>query len=293
VCLLTRNGFDWTEKLPAIAKAISQLPVQSAMLDGELIGSGEDGNASFSGLQAILRTGQNEMLTFCAFDLLHLDGWDLRPCQLLERKRLLRDITAWKAPPCYSEHYTSEAQAVWRGACRMGLEGIICKQVDAPYRAGRGSSWVKVKCGQREEFLILGWTPPRGSREGIGALHIGYHDPGGRLHYAGGVGTGFTEAELTGFRTLLDSMETSPPAGMLYAGDPIDPMVRWVRPEIVVDIRFTAWSAAGRLRHPVYLGIRDDKAAHDVVLPIAASEPEREIAKPSGPARRSGRYVRS
>jgi bifunctional non-homologous end joining protein LigD len=210
VRLLTRTGLDWTERLPAIARAIGQLPLHAAMLDGELIGAGQNGVTSFSGLQAALRTGQDASLVFCAFDLLHLDGWDLRPCPLLKRKRLLRDIADWASPLCLSEDYMGDPRAVWKDACRMRLEGIICKQVDAPYRAGRGPTWVKVKCSVRAAFVVLGWTPPRGNRRGIGALHLGYHDDQGRLRYAGGVGTGFTEQELEAFCALLTGLPDRP-----------------------------------------------------------------------------------
>lgn len=275
VRLLTRNGHDWADRLPAVARAIGQLPVQVAMLDGELVSLDDAGVSSFPALQAALAAGRDDRLMFYAFDLLHLDGWDLRPCSLLERKRVLRGLNAWKGMLRYSDHHAGDAHALKVNACRMHLEGIVCKKADAPYRGGRGHAWVKVKCGAREELVVLGWTPPAGSRVGIGALHVGYFDPEGTLHYAGGVGTGFDDNALAALRKRLDPMKAPPPAGMQVAGDPIDRLVTWVRPELVIEVKFTDWSGAGRVRHAVYLGLREDKAAADVVRDVADPVAER------------------
>jgi bifunctional non-homologous end joining protein LigD len=265
VRLLTRNGHDWAERMPAVANAIAQLPVRTAMLDGELVSLREDGVSSFPGLQTALKAGRDDTLVFFCFDLLHLDGWDFRPCALLERKRVLAGVAEWTGMLRYSDHHLGDTHTMRKNACRMHLEGIICKRAEAPYRSGRGDAWVKVKCSGREEFVVLGWTPPGGSRVGLGALHVGYYDPEGRLHYAGGVGTGFNDKELQALRKRLNGMQTAPPPRLLVSGDPIDTAVTWVRPEIVVEVQFTGWSGAGRVRHPVYLGIREDKPAQAVM----------------------------
>ncbi|MBV9654080.1 MAG: DNA ligase D [Acetobacteraceae bacterium] len=287
VRLLTRNGHDWAERMPTLASAIARLPVKNAMLDGELVSLREDGVSSFAGLQTALKAGRDDTLVFFCFDLLHLDDWDFRSCALLERKRVLADLADWTGMLRYSDHHRGDTQAVRKNACRMQLEGIICKQTDAAYRSGRSSSWVKVKCSGREEFVVLGWTPPGGSRVGLGALHVGYYDQDGRPHYAGGVGTGFDDEELLALRKRLDGMQTTAPAGLSVSGDPIDNAVTWVRPEIVVEVQFTGWSGAGRVRHPVYLGTRDDKLAAEVVREVADPEAERTEFKP----RRIGRTV--
>jgi hypothetical protein len=146
--LLRRNGLDWTARLPALARKIARLPLTSAMLDGELVSLRPDGVSSFSGLQAALRAGRDDKLIFYAFDLLHLDGWDLRRCGQLDRKRLLSGLMEWTGMLCFSDHTVGQANVILRNACRMHLEGIVCKRVDAPYRSGRGRSWVKVKCGR-------------------------------------------------------------------------------------------------------------------------------------------------
>ena len=288
VRLLTRNGHDWAERMPAVRQTIGRLPVQAVMLDGELVALRDDGVSSFPGLQTALKTGRDDKLFFYVFDLLHLNGWDLRGCTLLERKRVLAGLTDWTGMLRYSDHHAGDAAAMRRSACAMRLEGIVCKQGSAPYRAGRGGSWVKVKCGGRDEFIVLGLTPPGGSRTGFGALHVGYYDPEGNLHYAGGVGSGFDEKELGTIRSRLDLMASAAPERLLVSGDPIDRSVTWVRPEIVIEVQFTDWSGSGRLRHPVYLGIREDKAARDVVQPVADPEAER---LPFTPGRGTGRSV--
>ncbi len=196
VRLVTRNGLDWTDRLPAVAREVGRLDVDAALVDGELVALDKDGVSSFPALQAALSAGKDATLNLYLFDLLHLDGWDLRPSRLIDRKRVLTGLSDWHGMLRYSDHHEGDAAGMRREACRIGLEGIVCKQSDAPYRAGRGHGWVKVKCLGREEFIVLGWTPPGGSRTGLGSLHLGYYDPQGRLHYAGGVGSGFSEQEL-------------------------------------------------------------------------------------------------
>jgi bifunctional non-homologous end joining protein LigD len=287
VRLLTRNGHDWAERLPSVRQTIGRLPVQAAMLDGELVALRDDGVSSFPGLQTALKTGRDDQLFFYVFDLLHLDGWDLRGCTLLERKRVLAGLIDWKGMLRYSDHHTGDAPAMRRSACAMHLEGIVCKQGSALYRPGRGGSWVKVKCEGRDEFIVLGLTPPGGGRSGFGALHVGYYDPEGNLQYAGGVGSGFDEKELGAIRSRLDLIISAAPEQLLVSGDPIDRSIIWVRPEVIIEVQFTDWSGSGRLRHPVYLGIREDKVARDVVQPVADPGAERLPFKSGGGAGRS------
>ncbi len=280
--LTTRNGHDWTDRLPAVARAVSGLDVQSALFDGELVALEPGGLSSFPALQAALSGGHDNTLHYYLFDLLHLNGWDLRPCALRDRKRVLRGLSDWCGMLRWSDHIEGEPGAMQAEARRMKLEGIICKRADAPYSAGRGHGWVKVKFHNREEFAVLGWTPPRGgsSRAGFGALQLGYHDTAGGLHYAGGVGTGFSDQQLAALRERLDAMAADPPAGLAVAGEPLWKGIRWVRPELVAEVRFAAWSGSGRVRHAVFLGLREDKTARDVVRDVADPAAVRVAATP-------------
>jgi bifunctional non-homologous end joining protein LigD len=294
VRLVTRNGQDWTGRLPALAKAISQLPVESAVVDGELVALDEDGVSSFPTLQAALSDGRDETLFFYAFDLPFLDGWDLRRCTLRDRKERLKALDVWHGMLRYSDHHEGETARMRQAACKMKLEGIICKRVDAPYRSGRGYDWLKVKCQGREELLVLGWTEPAGRRTGLGALHLGYYDPQGRLDYAGGVGTGFSDDVLETLRDRLDALRSAPPKGLMVAGEDLERMIHWVKAELVAEISFTDWSGAGRVRHAVFLGLREDKAPSEVVRDVANPEAEWREVNPrdyAGPARRRGSII--
>ena len=256
------------------------MEVDTAIVDGELVSLDKAGVSSFPSLQAALSAGKDETLTFYLFDLLYLDGWDLRPCRLIDRKRVLADLSDWRGMLRYSDHHAGNAGGMRREACRLGLEGIVCKQAEAPYRAGRGRGWLKVKCLGREEFVVLGWTPPGGSRTGLGSLHLGYYDPRGRLHYAGGVGSGFSEDELTILRKRLAGVASDAPKSLLVAGDPLPKDISWVRPDLVAEVQFTSWSGSGRVRHAVYLGLREDKPASEVVREPADPEVERKMVNP-------------
>jgi bifunctional non-homologous end joining protein LigD len=280
VRLLTRNGLDWAARLPHVVAAFVGLGIRQAMLDGELVALREDGVSSFNALQAALSAGADRTLHFYVFDLLYLDGWDLQRCALRERKRILEGLADWGGMLRYSAHAEAIPARLFAQVCGMGLEGIVCKQAGSAYRGGRGGQWIKVKCGQHEEFVVLGWTPPRGSRKGFGALHVGYFDPRGELHYAGGVGSGYDVADLRRLSALLAPLAAGEPSGFLVAGDPLDPAIHWVRPELVIEVAFAGWSGAGRLRHAVFLGLREDKAAAQVVRAIANPQMERHMGKP-------------
>jgi bifunctional non-homologous end joining protein LigD len=238
-------------------------------LDGELVALQANGISSFADLQRALSEGRDSRLFYQVFDLLYLNGWDLRPCALLDRKKLLAALSDWNSMLRYSDHLVGEAIEMYRHACAKGLEGIVCKRADSPYRPGHSSAWLKVKCRNREEFVVLGWTPPQGHRSGLGSLHVGYYDPSGDLHYAGGVGTGFNTRELSVLRARLDRMPAMGPQRVLCAGDPLDRTIRWVQPELVAEVEYAGWSGSGRLRHSVFQGIREDKTVTEVVRQIA------------------------
>ncbi len=288
VRVVTRNGLDWTDRLPSVARAIGRLNASTVLVDGELVALEKSGVTSFPALQAALSAGRDETLSFYLFDLLHLDGWDLRRCCLLDRKRLLASLSDWGGMLRYSDHQTGDANGLWRESCRLGLEGVICKQANSFYQPGRGRGWLKVKCRGREEFVVLGWTPPGGNRTALGSLHLGYYDAYGKLHYAGGVGSGFSDDELAQLSEQLGKLAAKPPKSLIAAGDPLPRGIHWVKPDLVVEVQFTSWSGAGRVRQAVYLGLREDKSASEVLREPATPKTDRKIIHPR-PAANGGR----
>jgi bifunctional non-homologous end joining protein LigD len=281
VRLIMRNGGDWAAKLPDLVRAIARLTPKSLLLDGELVALRADGHSSFAALQAALGNGGDRGGLFLyLFDLLHQDGWDLRPCRLEDRKAALAKIALGSGMLRTSDHIAGRTPQVRRQACTMGLEGIVCKRADAPYRGVRSRDWVKVKCQGRDEFVVLGWTPPEGARRGLGSLHLGFHDERRGLHYVGGVGTGFSEQELGQLQRRLSRMATPPPEDLLLAGEPPDPAINWVRPELVGEVQYIGWTGFGRLRHATWLGLREDKGPEEVVRDVPHPEVARMAWKP-------------
>jgi bifunctional non-homologous end joining protein LigD len=262
ISLITRNRQDWTERLSFLAQAATELPVERALLDGEVVALNENGTTNFQLLQNSLSTHASDNLAYYVFDLLHLNGNDLMPLPLLTRKETLAEILKAKSassPIRHSEHWLGQGDSLYEKACRSGLEGVISKKADQPYRSGRGRDWVKIKCVQNQEFVIGGFTDPAGSRAGLGALLVGVHDERGRLVYAGKVGTGFSRQSLTELRSRLDPLVSksspfvNPPRGAEARG------VHWVKPELIGAVSFAEWTSDNMLRHPSFQGLREDK----------------------------------
>jgi bifunctional non-homologous end joining protein LigD len=281
VKLLTRNGLDWTHKYPAIAKAMVSLDARQAYLDGELCGVGPDGITSFSIVQLASDSGNAAALVFFLFDLLHLDGEDFRARSLIERKERLAALLAnAPAPLHYSDHQLGHGRTFHEKACSMSLEGIVSKRADAAYTPGNRGLWLKVKCLHREEFVVIGWTDPEGSRPYIGALLLGYYDPNGRLVYAGRVGSGINTAELTRLWRRLQPLSTNkmpldlpPPRSTRFGSPLVLSRVHWVRPELVVEVKFLTWTEDNLLRQVVYQGPREDKPAREVRRDLPNAKP--------------------
>ncbi|MDB5593028.1 DNA ligase D, partial [Enterovirga sp.] len=299
VRLLTRTGLDWTERYPAVAEALRALPVTDAYLDGELCALGETGLTSFSAMQAATDSRATGGLVLILFDLLFLDGEELTALPLRDRKARLEAVLAG-APPAlqFSEHHLGSGALFHRHACKLGVEGVVSKRLDCPYRPGDRGIWRKVKCLNREEFVVVGWTDPDGSRPHLGALLLAYHAPDGRLVYAGRAGTGLNAEQLGDLRARLGPLATSrmpvdvpPPPGSRFGSRLVLSRVHWVRPEMVVEVTYLTWTEDNLLRQVVFAGVREDKPARDVVRPIPhpkvqAPAPVRRAA-PKEPAARS------
>jgi bifunctional non-homologous end joining protein LigD len=287
--LFTRNGNDWTAKLPHIASAAADLPVGSAWLDGEVVALLPDGRVSFQTLQNAFDAHSDSNLVYFIFDLLYLDGYDVRQVPLIERKRLLSALFKTASPSSdlirYSDHISGQGDVAFAEACRSGMEGLIAKRADASYVAGRNRNWVKVKCGRRQEFVIGGFTDPSGSRSSFGALLLGVYDAQNRLRFAGRTGTGFSDRSLKELHARLKKLEQSkppfvnPPTGSEGRG------VHWVKPKLVAEVAFAEWTNEGQLRQASFQGLREDKAAKTVVHERPDPGLSREITDKSAGSR--------
>jgi bifunctional non-homologous end joining protein LigD len=271
VQLLTRKGLDWTAKFKPVAKALKDLKVPSGLLDGEIVVEDEAGVSSFSTLQQELKGGNGERFVYYVFDLLYLDGEDLRKAALADRKaalRLLFDDLPQGGVIRFSDHLEEDGATLVRHACRMGLEGIISKRADQPYRSGRGDDWVKSKCTQRQELVIAGYLPSSASKKAVGSLVMGVYEAG-KLVPVGRVGTGFT-SEVAGalYKTFTAiEMKASPFASKLPAATSRG--VKWVRPELVAEVEFRGWTQDGMVRQGSFQGLREDKDPREVVRETA------------------------
>jgi bifunctional non-homologous end joining protein LigD len=263
----SRNGEDLTERLGPIANAIAKLPAQSALLDGEIVVFDDAGISRFGLLQDALGANPS-LITFVAFDLLHLNGYDLTGLHTIERKDLLRTVVGDESatsPLRFAEYVEGDVSALLEVACAQGLEGVVAKRSDATYPVGRTHSWLKVKCRRAQEFVVGGFTRPKGSREGFGALLVGYHEDGA-LRYAGRVGSGFSDAQLTGLHSLLTQTVT---ATAPFSGEHPDiDSATWVTPSLVVQVAFAEWTSGGLLRQPSFIGVREDVDPTSVVREV-------------------------
>ena len=287
VRLITRGGLDWTAKFSELAHSLGELPLDSALIDGELVHLEPEGTTSFSGLQDAISSGKTGALNFFAFDLLYRDGWNLTDAALEDRKTALAEIISPQAQGIlrYSDHQIDRGPAFLGQARSFKLEGIVSKRRTDPYRPGRTRSWLKVKCRNREEFVIIGFTDPDGSREGFGALLVGYYDPQEKLRYAGRVGTGFNAAQLIELRKQLESLVRADPPAPLPNGVSRKG-VHWIEPQLVAEVEFADWTADAILRQASFQGLREDKDARDVVYDPKTRAAVEPAAKPKkAPAR--------
>jgi len=267
VKLFTRNGHDWTHKLPRQAEALAALGLESAWLDGEMVVADEQGVPDFQALQNAFDSGRSGNIVYYLFDMPYLNGVDLREVPVEERRAVLSTVLNSNKDPLlrFSDAFSEEPEALLNSACQMQMEGLIGKRLGTPYVSRRSSDWIKLKCKHRQEFVVVGFTDPKGSRNAFGALLLGLHDrDSGELRYAGKVGTGFNETTLKRIYEQLKPLQSkkssvvNPPSGFDAKG------VHWLKPTLLAEVAFAEMTKEGSVRHAVFHGLRDDKPAEDI-----------------------------
>lgn len=290
VRLFTRNGHDWTDKLPKQAAAIKQLGLESAWLDGEIVVPNADGVPDFQLLQNAFDAGKSQGIIYYLFDLPFLNGTDMRLVPVEQRRAALKQVMESNEHRLlrFSDDFTEDVDALMNSACQMKMEGLIGKRSGSPYVSRRSDSWIKLKCKHRQEFVIVGFTDPKGARSGFGALVLALTDKdSGELRYAGKVGTGFTESTLATILQKLQPLEqkkvpvVNPPKGVDARG------IHWLKPELLAEVMFAEITSDGVVRHAVFHGTRTDKPAKDITVeqpapaPKKAKSAKKETTKPS------------
>lgn len=284
VKLFTRNGHDWTHKLPGQAEALAALGLESAWLDGEMVVANEQGVPDFQALQNAFDSGRSGNIVYYLFDLPYLNGVDLREVPVEERRAALATVLKPNENPLlrFSDAFGESPEALLNSACEMQMEGLIGKRLGSPYLSRRTSDWIKLKCKHRQEFVVVGFTDPKGARSAFGALLLGLHDrDSGELRYAGKVGTGFNEATLKRIHEQLKPLQTkkpsvvNPPSGFEAKG------VHWLKPTLLAEVAFAEMTKDGSVRHAVFHGLRDDKPAEDITeeLPKTVNTSASKAAK--------------
>ena len=283
--LRTRNGKDWTESFPSLITALRKLRTKSSVLDMEAVVIDTEGKSSFQALQAALgAAGNRDKIISFVFDLLHRDGQDLRTLPLIERKKKLRGLLRQSNQRTlrYSDHTIGHGADVIAKACDAGLEGIVSKKGDAAYVAGRQKSWLKIKCVQRQEFIILGFSSARTGNRALGALYLGYRKDG-TIRYAGKVGTGFSMQGARELADLFSRLSIQKPtltrAETEGLAAPEWQSIHWIKPVMLCEVAFTEWTQDGRIRHPSFQGLRQDKDVRDVTreTPVASSVTKKSV----------------
>jgi bifunctional non-homologous end joining protein LigD len=274
VTLLTRKGLDWTPRFRPVEQALKTLATGSALLDGEIVVQDESGISTFAGLQADLKSGRKDRLAYFVFDLLYIEGVDLRGATLEQRKDLLKALLETLPPATivqYSDHMAEDGEIVLAHACRMGLEGIISKRIDLPYSSGRGEHWLKSKCVLSQEFVVVGYVPSTAVSKSIGSLVLGYYDKG-RLVHAGRAGTGFSQERAAELYDELEAIRADRPEFATPLAALSEKGVKWVSPLLVAEVEYRGRTNDGLLFQAAFKGLREDRSPEEVVLEQAPSQ---------------------
>ena len=292
VKLFTRNGNDWTSKLRALHKELLRMKLPDGWYDGEIVVHDESGRPNFGMLQLAFDGSDTSHITYFLFDVPYLHGHDMRDAALVARRAALKNVldNCCSEVVRFSEEFGNDPEELVVAACKMGLEGVIGKRRDSRYVLRRSPDWIKLKCGQRQEFVIGGYTDPQGSRTGIGALLLGTHDKDGVLQYAGNVGSGFNETSLRNLKEKLSQLDTdeSPFPPKAVAGR----KHQWVKPKLICEVSFAEWTSSGSVRHAVFQGLRDDKPAK-VIAREVPNHVEEVVNKHPEPAAPEGKLPAS
>lgn len=290
--LITRNGNDWTDKLKPLQQEIRRMKLPDGWYDGEIVVHDENGKPNFNLLQLAFDGSNSAQIVYFVFDVPYYKGYDLRDVRLDARRPLLEEVLAARPSDVvrFSAEFGTDPSQLVVAACKIGLEGVIGKRRDSRYVTRRSPEWIKLKCGQRQEFVIGGYTDPHGARTGIGSLLLGYYDDKGVLRYAGNVGSGFNGASLRHLRAVLEEMGTDknpfPPRAVPGRTN------HWVKPQLVAEVSFSEWTATDSIRHPVFQGLRKDKPAKSVVrelpkhMQAQEAQPQEDAPVAAKPARK-------
>jgi bifunctional non-homologous end joining protein LigD len=285
--LFTRNGNDWSHKLPHLVKAVGEMKLGKGWLDGEVIVPNENGIPDFQALQNAFDSSRTQSIIYYVFDIPFHAGYDLRSAPLIERREYLKQLFETRTTDTvhFSATFDVPPRDIVLSACRMGLEGVIGKRKDSTYVSRRSPNWIKLKCNQRQEFVIGGYTDPQGSRVGIGSLLLGFHDEEKKLRYAGNVGTGFSDKTLRELKAKLAIVAAA--ENPFFKATGIGRNVHWVKPTLVAEVSFGEWTREGHIRHSVFNGLRIDKKPETIIRekPVHATPTQPEAKPDPAPGR--------
>jgi bifunctional non-homologous end joining protein LigD len=280
VKLLTRKALDWTSRFAPVAAALKMLGLSSALIDGEIVVEDSAGIPSFTLLQADLSALRRDRFRYVVFDLYYCEGFDLTQAALTDRKALLQQIVdgAGGSLIRFSEHIAGDGPTMFEHACKLGLEGIVSKRGDLPYRRGRGDHWLKVKATMRQELIILGYIPSTVAKGLVGALLMGYYDRG-TLYYAGRVGTGYSSGLAKELRDALEAIAAPKPKLGNALPDGAEKGVRWAKPQLVCEVEYRSWTADKLIRQASFKGLREDRPAEEIVLETQPDRPKSDVGR--------------